>query len=327
MDDKKPRIIFVKDDTSISTSIERSFRKHSKTWEILFVHSGETAIKIFKDQGADVAILDLSLPDMSGLELVKMLNKISPGTRCIILSGTADPKTLETIINEMQVFRFYTKPFKVDVIYQSICDAIETELADPEKMVLDRLPTGVLVLDLACKIKYTNQLAAEILSEKDGLITGHDKILRATTPLSSTNLLRAISRMNKVPNGGDIEALTIDRASSQEPYRLVIAPLDKISASGCRFIVFITHTSMKSLPSPEMIKHFFHLTPSESRLAWEMIQGKRTEEISEAMGITVSSTRTYLKRVMEKTDVNRQVDLVRLLLSTPQVLSHQKDET
>ena len=43
-------------------------------------------------------------------------------------------------------------------------------------------------------------------------------------------------------------------------------------------------------------------------------------DAADLMGITVSSARTYLKRIFSKTDVTRQAELVRLLLAAPVLL-------
>jgi DNA-binding CsgD family transcriptional regulator len=77
---------------------------------------------------------------------------------------------------------------------------------------------------------------------------------------------------------------------------------------------------MQPLPSVETVARLFDLTDAEARLAVALSEGHRIEDAAEILGITVSSARTYLKRVFSKTEVTRQAELVRLILAAPVLL-------
>ncbi len=47
---------------------------------------GETALRIYKDYKVDIALIDMSLPDESGIELTRRTREISPQTRIMIIS-------------------------------------------------------------------------------------------------------------------------------------------------------------------------------------------------------------------------------------------------
>jgi DNA-binding NarL/FixJ family response regulator len=51
--------------------------------------TGEDALKGLQQAGADVVLVDVSLPGMSGIELVRELRSIDPGRICLILSAHA----------------------------------------------------------------------------------------------------------------------------------------------------------------------------------------------------------------------------------------------
>jgi DNA-binding NarL/FixJ family response regulator len=53
--------------------------------------SGEEALTMLEDHHPDVLLVDLSLPAMSGLELVREVQDRWPEIRCLILSGHAQP--------------------------------------------------------------------------------------------------------------------------------------------------------------------------------------------------------------------------------------------
>jgi DNA-binding CsgD family transcriptional regulator len=62
---------------------------------------------------------------------------------------------------------------------------------------------------------------------------------------------------------------------------------------------------------------FYGFTPTEAKLARLISNGYRLEEASKRMGIGYQTARTHLKRIFSKTGVDRQSELVRLLLTGP----------
>jgi FixJ family two-component response regulator len=327
----KPSILFVDDDTNILNALARVLRGRRKDWDLTFVDSGETAVQKTETRRFDVVVTDLAMPGMSGLEVVQALNKTSPETSCIILTGTADLQAAAEIINTVQVFRFYTKPCAPDVLVEGILSALSNQPRStssqtksqngPENTVLDRLSTGVFVVTRKGKVAYMNQAAAQTVAAGDGLSIGFDQVLRASTSEENNALQDIYLQLDDAPADSELLALSIERPSLGAALKLIFSPLDdQNDTPEGQIIIFVTDPDRNLIPSAEMISRFFELTPTESRLARELIRGLRTEEIAVSMGVTLSSARTYLKRVMEKTGTNRQVDLVRLLLSTPQII-------
>jgi FixJ family two-component response regulator len=70
-----------------------------------------------------VAILDVWMPDMNGLEVQTVLRKDSPETRIIFISGRDDPSVRQTAL-EAGAFGFLSKPFDDEVLLQLVRKAI-----------------------------------------------------------------------------------------------------------------------------------------------------------------------------------------------------------
>ncbi len=54
----------------------------------------------------------------------------------------------------------------------------------------------------------------------------------------------------------------------------------------------------------------YRLTPAETRVFELIVEGKAPVEISEVLGVSVSTIKTHLVRVFDKTGCSRQADLV-----------------
>lgn len=70
-----------------------------------------------------LAILDVWMPDMNGLEVQETLRKDSPATRIIFISGRDDSSVRETALNA-GAFGFLSKPFDDEVLLQLVRKAL-----------------------------------------------------------------------------------------------------------------------------------------------------------------------------------------------------------
>jgi FixJ family two-component response regulator len=73
--------------------------------------------------GCRVAILDVWMPEMNGLEVQVKLRRESPGTRIIFMSGRDDPSVRQVAL-EAGAFGFLSKPFDDGVLLQLVRDAL-----------------------------------------------------------------------------------------------------------------------------------------------------------------------------------------------------------
>ena len=72
-----------------------------------------------------VAVLDVWMPDMNGLEVQSCLRRDSPETRIIFITGRDDPSIRQTAL-EAGAFGFLAKPFEDEVLVQLIHKAAVT---------------------------------------------------------------------------------------------------------------------------------------------------------------------------------------------------------
>ncbi|BDD04034.1 response regulator transcription factor [Aureibacter tunicatorum] len=79
----------------------------NKYYDIEFFDSVKSLLGAV-EQGPDVVILDLLEPEMHGIELIKAISKINPGTHFIILTKLCDPHVIEKAQDE-GVFKYVIK--------------------------------------------------------------------------------------------------------------------------------------------------------------------------------------------------------------------------
>ena len=85
--------------------------------------SAEQALSFVREQSYDVVLTDISMPGLSGVELLGMLRQTQPDTPVIIISGIGDRTHAEGLVN-LGAFDFILKPFRLEKVEESVERAI-----------------------------------------------------------------------------------------------------------------------------------------------------------------------------------------------------------
>ncbi|MCF7886332.1 MAG: HDOD domain-containing protein [Candidatus Marinimicrobia bacterium] len=83
-------ILFVDDEKRVLNGIKRLLYSRREEWEMIFITSGEKALKIIQNNKIDVIVADIYMPEMDGIELFKIIKAEYPMVLRVGLSGIAD---------------------------------------------------------------------------------------------------------------------------------------------------------------------------------------------------------------------------------------------
>lgn len=102
------RILIVDDEPLIRYSLSAAFR--DKETEIIARQDGKSALKAIGDWGFDFCFLDIQLPDMTGIDVVKVIRQLSPRTKVVMMTASApDDQSMNAI--RASAYLFLNKPF------------------------------------------------------------------------------------------------------------------------------------------------------------------------------------------------------------------------
>ena len=119
--DTKANILIVDDDPKVSKTLSDIVRARGYTPRT--ASKGKTALHIVGEDLFDVAIVDLVLEDMPGLEVMRRIKKRCPETECIVLTGYATRASAVEAVN-LGAYGFVEKPFNVEQLLLMIGRAI-----------------------------------------------------------------------------------------------------------------------------------------------------------------------------------------------------------
>ena len=109
VNDKKPNILIVEDDSSINNLIYDALKKHG--CDCVQAYSGTEGILNFKNAEFDLVILDLMMPGMTGEELTRQIREINK-TPIIVVSAKCSTESRIDLL-AMGADDFLSKPFDV----------------------------------------------------------------------------------------------------------------------------------------------------------------------------------------------------------------------
>jgi DNA-binding NtrC family response regulator len=118
------RVLVVDDDRLICWSLERALSREG--YRVSAVESAETALTEFEARPFEVAIVDVVLPGMDGMELIGRVRSVCPGTKFIVITGYGS-RDVEKRALDHGTFAYVEKPFSV----RGLVGMVRTILSSP----------------------------------------------------------------------------------------------------------------------------------------------------------------------------------------------------
>ncbi len=116
------QILVIDDEIGICEGVQRALEPEG--FQVAIALDGESGLELIKGNGYDLVLLDVKMPQISGLDLIGMIHEIDPEIICIVITGYATVEMAVSAI-KMGAYDFLTKPFSVDVLLLAINQGLE----------------------------------------------------------------------------------------------------------------------------------------------------------------------------------------------------------
>jgi PAS domain S-box-containing protein len=168
---ERPRILIIDDDPNLRKTLADILRV--KGYETLAAEDGEKGLTVLREQRVHLALLDLGLPGMPGMEVLARIKADSPLTEVIVMTGQATIDSAVAASNQ-GAFSYLLKPYEIDLLINHIRRALEKQQAQEERVrhdlelkrvneelrtlsqAIEQTPTAVVITDRDGTIEYVN---------------------------------------------------------------------------------------------------------------------------------------------------------------------------
>lgn len=149
----KPKILVIDDEESIRTLLRISLTY--KGFEVSTAEDGEKGIEIFQQERPPIVLVDIKMPGIDGLEVLRQIKGLDPDTEVIVITGHGDMESAIEAL-KLEASDFITKPIRDEVLMIALKRAQE-------------------ILWMKEKLKeYTSNLELKIKEATEELREAHD---------------------------------------------------------------------------------------------------------------------------------------------------------
>ncbi len=122
------KVLLVDDEKELVATLGERLR--TRGMDCRTASNGEEALAEVRSDSPHVMVLDLKMPGMDGLEVLRKIRLTHPAVEVIMLTGHGSDRE-ERLARELGVFHYLTKPQPFDLLLQAILAAVESKPGGP----------------------------------------------------------------------------------------------------------------------------------------------------------------------------------------------------
>ena len=238
--DAKERILIVDDDEGTRRSLSLIFDK--KRYETETADTGREALEKIREKFFNLAILDIKLPDMEGVELIAPLKERHPDTVVIMATAYASVETAVRALND-GASAYIVKPMNMDEVLATIKETLEKQRLMLEKRqaeeqlreseerlrtLIENAPDAIYVNDLDGKFIDGNKKTEQLLGYHKEELVGRSFLDAGILPEEYIPVaLESLERNIRGEPTGPEEFELVTKEGSRVPVEITTFPVQR----------------------------------------------------------------------------------------------------
>lgn len=341
----RPLILCAEDQEDLRTDICDELREAGYT--VLEAADGEDTLRQIDAAVPDLILCDINMPGRNGYEVLEEIRTRRPDladTPFIFLTALSDPR--EVVDGKrLGADDYLVKPIDFDLLLATV-DArlrqvsrmraksnhelqqlrhamsllrqeVSQQAFQAATRALDLVAPGMVLLNSQGRVIFANQRARQLASESHSL---HLLDTLTTREGSGLQLRHTIDAALLASHSGQetVFSLRLPYRPGNHGLLVLVCSLEQrpdALEEEASVVVMLSAPGQRT-PLPDgILASLFGLTPAETRIALALLEGLRSEEIAEQMGVSITTVAFHLRNLFQKTDTHRQADLIALLLA------------
>lgn len=224
----------------------------ARGFEVRVARSAREGLACARDEGFDLAFVDVNLPDSSGLELLPALRSAAPLGEVVLITGHA---TIDSAIAAVRggAFHYVIKPFKPEDLIATAESALRQvalraeraqlaqQLRDSERRYRDVVESSqvlVVAVDAAGKIRMINRRASELTGFSPHELEGQSFLMRLFPPEARSVVSEHLNEAAAGRSSGEFEAALLGRDGRSRVVRWHCAPASAHSERDADHVIY-----------------------------------------------------------------------------------------
>lgn len=112
-----PRMVIVDDEPEVLEELAEVFGEYG--YEIDIAHGGEEALRKVKEKRPHLMLLDIRMPGMDGIEVLRRVRKVDPSLGIIMVTAVMEEALAQEAM-KLGAFDYITKPIDLDYLRTSV---------------------------------------------------------------------------------------------------------------------------------------------------------------------------------------------------------------
>ena len=312
-----PLILCVEDEPSLRDDI--AFELHEAGYAVAAAADAREALAILESRRPDLILCDILMPGMDGRGFISHLRKLRSDLDDVPFVFLTALSSRQQVIDGRIAGAddYLTKPIDYDLLRATV----ESRLNRMRRLrampgdcsgltALDRLPIGVVLLDATGSVVHANPLARRLSGEARILLSG-----RITTSGEDGRKLSALIAALIADEGMAPTGLRLDAGC----HLMIVGMSLPTRAHHDEAVAMLILSGADGQPPLDnaTLGQLFDLTPMEAQVACLLAEGLRRNQIADRLAISDTTVAFHLRNIFAKTGVQRQAELVALVLSVP----------
>ncbi len=194
--------------------------------------------------------------------------------------------------------------------------------------IIEQFPVGVLLVNAEGKLISSNKHALDAIAGSNAVFLKNNVLCTAKTKQNQRLKHLIFDAANTTLDDANehISSINIKDKEEKSAISLLITPdpyantyYDQRAENYAA--IFITSISVTQKIAAPMLQSLFNISPAEARLAALLASGADLSQAAKQAHISKNTAKVQLKSIFSKTGINRQAELIKLILTSPAVFS------
>ncbi|HSR53785.1 MAG TPA: response regulator [Acidobacteriota bacterium] len=274
------RVLVVDDEEHICDLLRETMRNWGFEAQVLTKPAKLEAL-LHDSDPFDLVLLDLCMPEVSGLELIPVIREHCPRSKILVVTGMGDKESVVQVLRK-GAFDFIEKPFSFEFLRHRVDQALDTLRHE----------------------KQRRQSMRELRKSRESLFRKTQQLRKANQELQDANTALSVLAHNIEKAREKSEQQIVSRLRRlTRPVREWLDTKEGLEGIAAEFAALLDYIDELARGGADDLRISSALSQTEFRVATMIRKGLTSQEVADHLGVSVETVKTHRRNIRRKLDL------------------------